>query len=97
MNIISLLITLLFFASIGIYLSKKFKKLHSITALMIVIASTVIAQSVGQDIMLLGIDSFRIFLNIYLQSLGLGMLIGIMAAMMKQKLTKVQQENKAVQ
>lgn len=96
MTIISALVTLLFFGSIGLFIAKRFKKHHSVTALMIIIAFTVIAQSVGKGTILVGSNTFNIYLNHSLQSLGLGMIVGIIAEVLKAKSAKAHQETKAV-
>lgn len=76
-QVLAIFLTYLLFGFLGYWISRKIKRPVSMAIWFVIVIATLAAPFIRPEVILLGIDEFRVFLNFTLQAIGLGMILGL--------------------
>jgi hypothetical protein len=82
-GLISHLLTLVVFAFVGFKISNRFPLPKNFFWWTLLVVATIFAVYIGPDIELIGVDFFGIYLNTLLMGLGIGLIIGFLSRKQK--------------
>ena len=86
LQIVALIFTYLVFGFVGYRLSRKFKSPVTLLTWIAVVLATVLAMNFMPNAILIGVFEFQIMINNALQSIGIGIIIGLATREMRLKM-----------
>jgi hypothetical protein len=75
------IVTLLVFAACGVVIARRFKQPVALLTWVALVVGIVVASYVGTHTRLLSVFGFDVYLNRALQSLGIGIVVGLLIRM----------------